>query len=503
MDSDIKKPNEALRYEREKWGWSQRKIAEKLDTTEDKISRWERGERTPSPHYREKLCSLFGKSAEELGFIKAPEPQCSTPSMSTNTIKERSPNGNREAPVIVIVSNGNEISLQIPTVKAQFEDRLSQSSTEELGNTNMDRRDFIRNTTHAGIGLLFTPAHDLLSQELLKRCTRALKKSSTIDTDLLGYIYKRTDNYWQDRDNASVASYDLLGYALEHFEKTVALLEGSLLPAQRIQLCTVVGGTALLVGHLFYDLSKYARANEYYNIAITAAQEANNSTLQAVAWGRTTQVWIYSGNTQQAHAEEHYKVGLTCIQKARHLITQSTSTTVNAWLAAVEAEVQAKLGNRKACLMALDEAERIGNQQSPHEDSYWINFDQSLLAGYKGTCLQQLYRPQDPQTNHFVVDARQVLTDALSQLHPTLMRRQPIYLADIAGTFVRQREVEEACSQAIKALAITAQIKSQPVLQRVLTIRSQLEPWKDTQHVNNLDRHLAPILTAGWYRGNA
>jgi len=63
------KPNERLRYEREIRGWSQKRVADQLDTSEDTVSRWERGERKPDSYYREKLCLLFGKNAEELGLI--------------------------------------------------------------------------------------------------------------------------------------------------------------------------------------------------------------------------------------------------------------------------------------------------------------------------------------------------------------------------------------------------------------------------------------------------
>jgi transcriptional regulator with XRE-family HTH domain len=64
------KPNHLLRYEREKRGLSQKRIAEMIDTDTSMVSRWERGERKPEPIYREKLCKLFEKNAEELGFIE-------------------------------------------------------------------------------------------------------------------------------------------------------------------------------------------------------------------------------------------------------------------------------------------------------------------------------------------------------------------------------------------------------------------------------------------------
>ncbi len=64
------KPNSRLKYERELRGWSQKRVADEIGTDERSVGRWERGERQPSPHYREKLCELFGKSAQELGFVE-------------------------------------------------------------------------------------------------------------------------------------------------------------------------------------------------------------------------------------------------------------------------------------------------------------------------------------------------------------------------------------------------------------------------------------------------
>ena len=50
-------------------GWSQREVAAHLGTTQHNISRWEQGVTTPGPYFRTKLCTLFGKRAEELGLM--------------------------------------------------------------------------------------------------------------------------------------------------------------------------------------------------------------------------------------------------------------------------------------------------------------------------------------------------------------------------------------------------------------------------------------------------
>jgi transcriptional regulator with XRE-family HTH domain len=62
-------PNQRLKTERELRGWSQKYVAEQLGADHYYLSRWERGTASPSPYYRQKLCVLFGKNAQELGLL--------------------------------------------------------------------------------------------------------------------------------------------------------------------------------------------------------------------------------------------------------------------------------------------------------------------------------------------------------------------------------------------------------------------------------------------------
>ena len=63
------KPNDLLRRQRELRGWSQERLAEEIGTNHVNISRWETGVTSPSPHYRSRLCEIFGKNTHELGLI--------------------------------------------------------------------------------------------------------------------------------------------------------------------------------------------------------------------------------------------------------------------------------------------------------------------------------------------------------------------------------------------------------------------------------------------------
>jgi len=62
-------PNRHLKQARELRGWSQAKVANEIGTDATTVSRWERGLFSPTPYFRERLCTLFGKNTEELGLL--------------------------------------------------------------------------------------------------------------------------------------------------------------------------------------------------------------------------------------------------------------------------------------------------------------------------------------------------------------------------------------------------------------------------------------------------
>jgi transcriptional regulator with XRE-family HTH domain len=513
-----KKPNEKLQREREIKGWSQEKLAEEIGTTQKIVSRWECGESVPLPYYRQKLIKLFGKNAEELGFINQVvsngipvPPQKENDEMNgtsqDNSIQDTEksdPNGNQDIRIRIphsIARSSSPTLDRLPLEQREMPvlvDEQAQNNAyfmqgvalppvamAQLGNTPVDRRDFLREAGHVAVGLM--------SAELLDRFYRALKKPSTIDGRFLGYLETRTEQYWQDRHGAVLASSDLLSYAIEHLQRVITLLEGSLLPSVRTRLCCIASGIAQLVGHLLFDMGEFADARNFHHIAITAAQEGSNRALEAVAWGRMSFTWTYSGNAPEA---------LRCIQEARFLATWSVNATVQAYLAAVEAEIQAILGNREFCLKALEAAESVEDRKHAQEGMYWLHFDRSRVAGYQGICFRRLYRLEDARTHSFLGEAQQALAEALTRLDSARIQRRPTLLIDMADTYAQKADVEGACDHAIQALSITAQTKSKTVLKRLLTFRKELETWNDTEAVKNLDRQMAPLIL-GEYRGIA
>lgn len=151
--------------------------------------------------------------------------------------------------------------------------------------------------------------------------------------------------------------------ALTQKNTRFTLLEEPLLPSIRTRLCCTASGIARLAGHLLFDMGELAQARNFHQLATAAAQEGGNQSLEAVAWGRMSFTWTYGENALEA---------LHCIREARRLAARNVNTTVHAYLAAVEAEIQAILGNRECCLKALDSAKRVEDRLSPQEEMYWL-----------------------------------------------------------------------------------------------------------------------------------
>ncbi len=421
-----KRPNTQLRRERELRGWSQKVLAEHIGTNEQTVTRWESGNHKPSKYFQAQLCQLFGKSAEELGF------------MVHTTAKE--------------------------------EARPEEASTIE--GKDMDRRDFLR---VVGTSVLAPTAQSMFDVEPWERFSKVLQQPSRLDKTTLDHLELLVKNTWQlIPDVTGVVSYELRDYTLSHLLNITELLEGSLTDNGRKKLTSLGAGFSLIAASMSSNLRDFKKALSYYHVSIEAAHEAGNDPLEAVG--------LASLAIRLTHLN-HAKEALPMIQQARQLAQNATLTT-RTWLAAVEAEVQANLKDYTACFKALEYAEYVPKQYSSDEDPYLTTFGPSLLAGYKGICHMQFNEPEA---------AYQVLLDALTHLTVPSISRRCYILTDLASTCLKRNEVTEACDYAHQSLVLTNQAKSPALWQRMNTIHQQLDPWKDTKEVKELDEQLQAL----------
>jgi transcriptional regulator with XRE-family HTH domain len=97
--------NDRLRSERLRRGWSREYVAAQIGVADPKtIGRWERGDAIPSAYFRQKLCSFFGLSAQELGLYQEPAhavpPTSESPACGSARTHEESSHDSSEQPGI-------------------------------------------------------------------------------------------------------------------------------------------------------------------------------------------------------------------------------------------------------------------------------------------------------------------------------------------------------------------------------------------------------------------
>jgi len=104
------------------------------------------------------------------------------------------------------------------------------------------------------------------------------------------------------------------------------------------------------------------------------------------------------------------------------------------------------------------------------------------VAYYEGTSLVTLEQPQA---------ARPILSVALAVQGPTHLKARSIVLLAQAATHVQEREIEEACAVAGKALDIPSEQRIGPIEQRARDLLRSLESWHSEPAVVSLRDRLA------------
>ncbi|MGB8345006.1 MAG: hypothetical protein WCD86_08985, partial [Ktedonobacteraceae bacterium] len=321
--------------------------------------------------------------------------------------------------------------------------------------------------------LLMLASTILILSPSMKWAAQGHKQPTPSVTEMaLDELESMTLSYWRLCKNTSL---DLLGNLLEHFQTVIHLLRRPQRTAISSRLYSLAGECTQLLGKTLFDVQEYMLAWFYYAFSLKAAQAASNHELWATGLGRMSLLLIYWKRPQEA---------LPFLQEARQLTIQSPR--IRCWLAAIEAEIHAHLGDVEACDTALVIAKTLTTSESIGEDRYATGFNPSRLAGYEGACLVRLRQP---------ARALPALQQAVALLDSQAIRRRSTLFADIGLTYAQMGNIEQACQFAFEALAITTQTRSLSVLERVRLVLTELERWKENEDIQKLEKHLQHTFT--------
>jgi len=359
--------------------------------------------------------------------------------------------------------------------RTPFELGLAQDDLEQ---PDVIRREFLR----LGGALVGAAAIGLPEAlEPWERLEAALRQPSRTDVETVRHLEQLTVTF--ESLDAHASPRTLVRPVAGHLGTITSLLEGTPRSAMRRELLSLAAESAGLLAWLSWDLGAASReqARAYVRTALEAAREAGDSALGAYLAGTASVV---------EHPKDEADGRLRFLEaKPFGFALDDATPSTRAWLAGLGAEANAILGRSSAAMRALERA-REAWDRSPGDvaDSRprAAFFDAARLAGEQGICLARLRRSTEAQA---------VLNSALAALDPSQEKSRHRLLIALGVAHIDQGNVEEACRLGAEALASALRMAVHPNLLDVIGFRRQLESWRDTLPVKDLDEKLASVST--------
>ncbi|WP_218002410.1 tetratricopeptide repeat protein [Nocardia brevicatena] len=264
----------------------------------------------------------------------------------------------------------------------------------------------------------------------------------------------------------------------EHVQLGMFLLSQA--PAKSAVLGRAVSESSLLAGRLeFFDLQKPELSQPIFVTALQAAHEADDLLLGAAALAHMAFAPAFSGDSSRAEeARERLRAARTFARRG------DAGAEMMAWLDAVEAEVETRVGDIRRALDLLHHAEETYREHDAdaHPSPPWLDwFSPTRLAGFKGHTLMAAGRSRE---------AQETLEQALAALPDEAVKQRSVFLADLAGTAAHAGNPEQACRYLEEALDQLGRTWYATGMDRIKAVRQTLRQWDSLPIVRSLDDRL-------------
>lgn len=118
------------------------------------------------------------------------------------------------------------------------------------------------------------------------------------------------------------------------------------------------------------------------------------------------------------------------------------------------------------------------------DDRYRTSFTPSVARGWEAACWIRLHKPEL---------ALPILNDSFATYDPNSLLRRSYLLANKGWVHGQLGDVTKACTLLLESLNITAQTKSLVTLQMIYQGREELDHWKDSGDVKELDARIVNV----------
>ncbi len=230
-------------------------------------------------------------------------------------------------------------------------------------------------------------------------------------------------------------------------------------------------------GWLSFDLDQFDHAGYYYEDARALAHEAENIGLGAFVLCEMSHLATWRGTP---------RIGIDHAVAAGQWANRTGDLRLRAYTADVAGRAYAADGQRDACLTALDTAHTALTAADDQAPSY-STYHEAIHISIRGGCHLTL-----GEADRAVSYAQQ----SLETLDQSLVRDMALTIVGLGEAYVRCKEIDEAARLFGDAGEIAARNSSARLIGRLKKGRAELEPWKHTTAVRQLDDRLASYSVA-------
>lgn len=429
-----------LTLRRKNMGFTQEQLAALLGVDRTTVQRWESGEREPQPWLRPRLAAVLQVDRRELdGLLGGSH----TNFGNALVLAADSTAGSRpHEPEPGSVGPGRGV--------------LAESD-------DMQRRELLR--LFSMIATTLTMPAGFVPAPAGARSRVGIADHAQLNAHL-----------WQVYALASTKD-EVLPLVRRQLDVLATCLAGPHGPDTHRQLCALTGDLFQLAGEIFFDRNAYTDAAHCYTLAAQASKDAHAYDLWATALARHAYLSVYEH--RYADAQPMLDLAATLARSG------DTSLSTRHWVAAVQAETYAGLGDLASCERALDEAERVRDLTGPIHNGGWLRFDGARLAEERGTCYATLGQADS---------AEQALTEAMRQaLSP---RRRASVLTDLAAIGIQLRDADRVLTYAHAALDEAHTTSSGMISRKLVELRRHLPPMLGNAQIRDLDDEIKALTTA-------
>jgi transcriptional regulator with XRE-family HTH domain len=266
-----------------------------------------------------------------------------------------------------------------------------------------------------------------------------------------------------------LAGGDLIRPALRELKSAIKLYrEASHTDDIGRALLSQIGELSQIVGWVASDAGRHDEAERIYRIGMSAAKQANDSTLVGNLAGPLAYMWSNNGQTEQgvllakAALDE---AGADAPPKARALYLDRV-----AW-------AHTKANDAQPAMRALAEASEALAQDQGDETPYLYWVDRGELEVMESRVYTELRRP---------LRAVPLLQRVLGEYDATRTRELALYSSWLAIAYADANEPEEASAVAKRVIALSADIASERTAERVKVIIERLQEYRDVPEVREV-----------------